>query len=164
MSMNGAYLRLTPEELARALDDPEWAWGFAEESLDEDGEGAAPARARHFTTGQTWHVLGFLLERAAFPVDVVMGEELLTGEPWGYEPPRYLAPDRVRLAADALRRTTYDRLVEGVEPAELTEAEIHPPIWESAASLDWARDAFASLREYLGAAASAGQAVVVWID
>ncbi|MFC9492052.1 DUF1877 family protein, partial [Streptomyces hydrogenans] len=113
---------------------------------------------------RTWHVLGFLLERAAFPVDVVMGEELLTGEPWGYEPPRYLAPDRVRLAAGALRRTTYDRLVEGVGPAELTEAEIYPPIWESAASLDWARDAFASLREYLGAAASAGQAVVVWID
>ncbi|WP_123441617.1 DUF1877 family protein [Streptomyces sp. PanSC9] len=45
--MNGEYLRVTPEELTRALKDPEWALDLAEEIQDaqEDNE-TTPAEAR----------------------------------------------------------------------------------------------------------------------
>lgn len=175
MSMNGEYLRLTPTELERALGDAEWALAFAEEvqdaqedgDVDGDGDGdveGAPGDARWFSTDQTWHLLAYLLRRAEFPVDIVFGEVTLADEEWGYEKPRYLSPDRVRLAADALGRTTYDRLVHGVDPAELTEAEIYPLIWDSSDALDWARDVFGGLVRFFGAAAAAGHAVVLWID
>lgn len=165
MSMNGEYLRVTPAELDRALKDPEWALDLVDEIQDAHEESEpAPAGARHFTTHQTWHLLGFLLQRSAFPVDIVHGEESLAADDWGYGPPRYLAPERVRLAADVLDRTTYDQLVQGVDPSELTKAEIYPQIWDSPASLEWARDLFTSLTEFFRGAASTGHAMLIWID
>lgn len=165
MSMNGEYLRVTPAELDRALQDPERAWDIAEKIQDAQEESEpAPTEARHFTTHQTWHLLGFLLKRSAFPVDIVQGEEPLTTDDWGYGPPHYLTQDRVRLAADTLRQTTYDQLIRGVDPSELTKAEIYPGIWDSPASLEWARDLFPSLTEFFRDAASAGHAMLIWID
>ncbi|WP_222723542.1 YfbM family protein [Streptomyces sp. MS191] len=165
MSMNGEYLRVTPAELDRALKDPEWAWELVEEVQDAQEEGEpAPAEARHFTTHQTWHLLGFLLQRAAFPVDIVHGEEPLTTDHWGYGPPQYLTPERVQLAADTLHRTTYGQLVRGVDPSELTEAEIYPQIWDTPTSLEWADDLFTPLTEFFGGAASTGHAMLIWID
>ncbi|MEU9669703.1 YfbM family protein [Streptomyces bobili] len=164
MSMNGEYLRVTPAELDRALNDPEWAWDLAAAIQDTQVSEPAPAEARHLTTHQTWHMLGFLLQRSAFPVDIVHGEETLAADDWGYEPPRYLTPDRVRLAADALQRTTYDQLIQGVDPSELTKAEIYPDIWDSPDSLEWAGDLFTPLTEFFRGAASAGDAMLLWID
>lgn len=101
--------------------------------------GTAPAEARHFTTHQTWNLLGFLLKRSAFPVDIVFGEEPVPeADAWGYEPPRYLTAERVRLAADRLDRMTYDELIRGVDHAELASAEVYPQIWDSPTSLEWA--------------------------
>ncbi|MFC8587736.1 YfbM family protein [Streptomyces sp. NPDC057217] len=164
MSMNGEYLRVTPAELERALKDPEWALELAEEIQDAQEESEVPVEARHFTTHQTWHLLGFLLQRFAFPVDIVHGEEPLADDDWGYGPPRYLAPDRVRLAADVLRQTTYDRLIQDVDPSELAKAEIYPRIWDSPTSLEWARDLFTPLTEFFRGAASTGHAVLIWLD
>ncbi|MFG3264603.1 MULTISPECIES: YfbM family protein [Streptomyces] len=164
MSMNGEYLRVTPGELERALADPERAWDLAAAIQDAQVGDPAPAEARHFTTHQTWHMLGFLLRRSAFPVDIVHGEETLLADDWGYEPPRYLTPDRVRLAADALHRTTYDQLIQGVDPSELAKAEIYPDIWDSPDSLEWAGDLFTPLTEFFRGAASTGHAMLLWID
>ncbi|WP_327436421.1 MULTISPECIES: YfbM family protein [unclassified Streptomyces] len=165
MSMNGEYLRVTPAQLDRAVKDPEWAWDLVEEIQDTEAEGEpAPAEARHFTTHQTWHLLGFLLQRSAFPVDVVHGEEPIATDDWGYGPPRYLTPERVRLAADTLHRTTYGRLIQDVDPSELSKAEVYPLIWDSPASLEWASDLFTPLTEFFQGAASAGHAMLIWID
>ncbi|MGW6913898.1 YfbM family protein [Kitasatospora sp. NPDC054939] len=162
--MNGEYLRVTPEELARAIDDPEWSLERAEEIQDaEEGDEPAPAEARHLCIDGTWDLLGFLLRRAAFPVDLVHGGEPFD-EDWGYGPPRYLTTDQVRLAADALEGTSYDELIRGVGYEELAAAETYPNIWDSPASLEWARDAFAGLTTYLRAAATAGDAVLLWLD
>ncbi|MFD9084941.1 YfbM family protein [Streptomyces erythrochromogenes] len=151
MSMNGAYLRVTPAELERALKDPEWALDLADGIQDAQEESEpTPAEARHFTTHQTWHLLGFLLQRSGFPVDIVHGEETLTAEDWGYGPPRHLTPDRVRLAADTLQQATYDRLIQGVDPVELTEAEVYPQIW------DYARRTVPVVERGVGPHASSG--------
>ncbi|MGD9486022.1 YfbM family protein [Streptomyces sp. TRM70308] len=163
--MNGEYLRVTPAELNRALKDPEWVLDLVEEIWDAQEESEpAPDEARHFTTHKTWDLLGFLLRRSAFPVDIVYGEELFAADDWGYGPPRYLTSDRVRLAADTLLQTTYDQLVQGVDLSELDEAEIYPRIWDSPTSLEWARDLFTPLTEFFQGAASADHAMLIWLD
>ncbi|MGW3327881.1 YfbM family protein [Streptomyces virginiae] len=166
MSINGEYLRVTPDELDRALKDPEWGLDLAEQIQDaQDDDGTAPVEARHFTTHQTWNLLDFLLKRSVFPVDIVQGEELFAeADDWGYGPPRYVTADRVQLAADTLTRMTYDQLVHGVDHCELAAAEVYPQIWDSPMSLDWARDVFPSLTEFFRGAASDGHAVVIWLD
>ncbi|MFD9643387.1 DUF1877 family protein, partial [Streptomyces sp. NPDC059082] len=65
----------------------------------------------------------------------------------GHGPPRHLTADRVPLRAEALSGLTYDQLLDAVEPSELTEAEVHPLIWEDRAPLERARDGFAGLTE-----------------
>ncbi|MER7623461.1 YfbM family protein [Streptomyces sp. NPDC126503] len=166
MSMIGEYFRVTAAELGRSMDDPDWALDYIDEirDLEEEAE-PSPAMARHFSTYQTWHLLGFLLKRSGFPVDVIHGEEALEkADDWGYGPPRYLTTDRVRLGAEALSGLTYDQLLNGVDPAELNTAEIYPLIWDDHASLEWARDWFAGLTEYFKAAAREGHAVIIWLD
>ncbi|MGW2397384.1 YfbM family protein [Kitasatospora sp. NPDC001664] len=161
MSMNGEYLRVTPEELARALEDPEWAWDFADEAQDRSAEEDG---GRFFSTHRAWDLLGFLLKRSGFPVDVVHGEEPMPGaEDWGYGPPRHLTVAQVRSAAEGLERLSYDELIADVVQAELDATEIYPQI-DDTASLDWAREAFTPLVDFFRTAASAGHAVLVWID
>ncbi|MEV6977673.1 YfbM family protein [Kitasatospora sp. NPDC093806] len=165
MSMNGEYLRVTPEELDRALKDPAWALELVEEIQDEQEKNEpAPAEARHFTTDKAWDLVGFLLRRAGFPVDLVRdGQPFADDEDWGYGPPRYLTVEQVRLAAEALGGTGYDRLIDGVDPSELAEAEIYPAIWDSPESLEWARWVFPPLTEFVRAAAVDGDAMLLWI-
>ncbi|MET9119675.1 YfbM family protein [Streptomyces longwoodensis] len=165
MSMNGEYLRVRRAELDQALKDPAWALDLAAAIQDAQEElEPAPQEARYFTTHQTWDLLGFLLRRSAFPVDIVHGEKPLAADDWGYGPPRYLTHDRVRLAADTLHRTTYDRLIQGVDPSELAKAEIYPRFWDSPTSLEWARDLFTPLTEFFRGAASTGHAMLIWLD
>ncbi|MFE1407293.1 DUF1877 family protein [Streptomyces sp. NPDC058770] len=140
---------------------------YIEDTLEsEDGE-FTPLRTgvRHFSTYQAWHLLDFLLRRVDFPVNVVHGEEALgEADDWGYGPPHHLPADRVRHAAEALSGLTYDRLLDGVDPRDLTAAEIYPPGWEEPGALDWARNWFTGLTAYFEAAARDGHTVVVWLD
>lgn len=117
MSMIGEYLRVTAAELDRTIQNPQWALDLAEEIQDaEDVSKPTPAETRHFSTYKTWDLLRFLLSRAGFPVDVIHGEEPFTEEEWGYGAPKYLRAERVRLAAEALRTTSYDQLIAGADP------------------------------------------------
>ncbi|POX42989.1 DUF1877 domain-containing protein [Streptomyces sp. Ru72] len=166
--MIGEHLRVTTAELDRAIKDPDWALAFVEEVQDAEEETEpAPAEARHFSTYKTWDLLRFLLARAEFPVNVIHGEESFAedeDEDWGYGPPRYLRPERVRLAAEALRATSYDQLVSGVDPAELTSAEVYPLGWSEPGSLEWGRPWFDGLTQFFEAAARADDAILVWLD
>lgn len=166
MSMIGEYFRVTAAELARAVQDPDWALDFIEETEDAQEESdPPPAEARHFSTAKTWDLLGFLLRRAGFPVDVVHGEDRFAEtEDWGYGPPRYLPAERVRRGAEALARTPYDQLLVGVDPRELTEAGVYPLGWDTPDSLEWGRDHYAGLTRFFEAAARDGDAVLVWLD
>ncbi|MFD6416885.1 YfbM family protein [Streptomyces sp. NPDC060194] len=168
MSMIGEYARLTPAELDRATADPEWAEELVQGMVDaeeEAGPGGA-ADPRCHSTYKTWHALEFLLKRAGFPVDVVFGEEAVPGaEDWGYGPPRFLGPERVRVAAEALAATPPAALVEGVGPKDLAAAEVYPAgVWERGESLDWVTSHYEVLVAYFQSAAKAGDAVVMWLD
>ncbi|MGW0190114.1 YfbM family protein [Streptomyces sp. NPDC003362] len=166
MSMIGEYLRVTAAELDRAIQDADWALDFAEEVQDAEEETEpAPTDARHFSTYKTWDLLRFLLARAEFPVNVIHGEEpFAEDEDWGYGPPRYLRPERVQCAAEALRATSYDALIRGVDPAELDGAEVYPLGWGEPGALEWGRPWYDGLTQFFQAAASADNAMLVWLD
>ncbi|MET7428351.1 YfbM family protein [Streptomyces flaveolus] len=166
MSMIGEYVRLTAAELERTIQDPDWALDFVEGLRDaEEEKEPAPAEARHFSTYKTWDMLRFLLARAEFPVNVIFGEEpFAEDEDWGYGPPRYLRPERVQLAPEALRATGYAQLVSGVDPAELTSAEVYPLGWSEPGSLEWARPWYADLTHFFEAAARADDAMLIWLE
>ncbi|MCP9957328.1 YfbM family protein [Streptomyces sudanensis] len=167
MSMIGEYARLTAEEFARALEDPQWAQERVGELVEAElGGGPGGAEARCLDTDKAWHALDFLLSRIGFPVDVVFGEGAIPGaEDWGYTPPRYLTPARVRVAAEALRDTPVERLVEGVGPGDLARAEVYPVIvWERGEPLEYVTAYYEALVPFFGAAARDGDAVLMWLD
>ncbi len=164
--MNGEYLRVTPDELARAVKDPEWAMQLAEAVQDaQEQTPLPPAQARHLTTHKAWHAIAFLLDRAGFPVDIVYGEEpFAEDDDWGYGPPRYLTAERVRVAAEVLAATSYDELVNGVTPTDLAQAHVYPEIWDEPDSLEWACGWYEPLVPFFGAASTQGDAMLVWLD
>jgi hypothetical protein len=166
VSINGEYLRVSVDELARAVKDPGWAWELVEEIENaEDEVNLPPAKARHLTTHKAWHAIAYLHERAQFPVNVVHGEEpFAEAEEWGYGPPRYLTPEQVAIAAKALQATSYETLIAGVSLADLAQADIYPQIWDEPDSLEWVRSWYEPLVPFFGEAAKHSQAMFVWLD
>ncbi|MBV7700348.1 YfbM family protein [Streptomyces sp. TRM70350] len=156
----------TPSVGGTTDQDPDWALDFVEEVQDAEEETEpALAEARHFTTYKTWDMLRFLLARAEFPVDVIHGEERFAeDEDWGYGPPRYVRPERVQLAAEALRATSYGQLISGVDPAELTSAEVYPLGWSEPGALEGGRPWYDGLTQFFEAAARADDGILVWLD
>ncbi|MGX7757418.1 YfbM family protein [Streptomyces angustmyceticus] len=166
MSMIGAYARVTPAELHRALDDPEWALELVGGRMEAEAqECPRPAPARCLDVDTAWDALGFLLRRAAFPVDIVHGEEPVPGaDDWGYGPPRYLTPERVRTAAGALAEISGERLTSGVAPGDLAAAEVYPAIvWERGMPLDFVSEHYELLRPFFRAAADEGDGMLMWL-
>jgi hypothetical protein len=165
--MTGEYLRLAPDELRTAIADPGWLADHAAHVRDSEFADATPlAQARHLSIEKAWHVIDYILGRARFPVQIVYGEEDLPhidDDDWSYGPPSYLTPDRVRVAADALARTTFDDLVAGLGPDDMAREERYPFFWDESESLEWVRQCFEPLAPYFRAAAGAGDAIVVWI-
>ena len=166
--MNGEYLRVTPDELGRALKDPEWALELAQDVRDAEEEaGPSPGEARYLSTHKAWQAIGFILDRAGFPVDIVYGEGRFADDEeidWGYGPPRYLTPERVQTAGQALAATSFDALAAGVTQAALTQADIYPQVWDEPDSIEWVRGWFEPLIPYFGNAATQGQAMLIWLD
>ncbi|MFE0422814.1 YfbM family protein [Streptomyces sp. NPDC058953] len=167
MSMHGTYVRLTPDESARALRDPEWAEGYVDGLLEAEPDvERLPPTARSHHTDRAWHALDFLLRRRGFPVDVVHGEEEIPGaDDWGYGPPRLLSPERVRIAADAFAVLGPAGLIAGVAPGDLTAAEIYPVSrWSEPYALELLTGHYPPLAAFFRATALRGHALVVWID
>ncbi|MBA2806211.1 YfbM family protein [Streptomyces sp. KM273126] len=99
------------------------------------------------------------------PEDIVHGEQLIPGaDDWGYGPPCYLTPERVRIAAESLPSTSFETLVQGVTPEELSQADVYPQIWSDLSALDYVRHHHESLSPFFAAAAEEGDAVLVWLD
>jgi Domain of unknown function (DUF1877) len=180
--MYGEWLRLTPAELDRARTDPDWVLDMVMASDDMDDDNSTPeasARARYSGTDKTWHALSYLLYRAEFPIEIIMGEQPLiasagndeddeeseeeSGDDWSYGPPGYLTPDQVRQAAVALADITEASLIDGIDPADLTRNHVYPEIWDRPDELKWAVHAIPYIKAYFAAAAEAGEGIMCWI-
>ncbi|MEU6848656.1 YfbM family protein [Actinacidiphila alni] len=170
MSMIGEYARLTPAELDRVLEDPDWAQEFVEERIEHETATDGPeGAARTLDIDKSWDMLGHLLRRLDFPVDVVHGEAAVEGaDDWGYGPPCYLTADRVRTAAEAMAALPGAVLVKGVTATELDEAELYPTAGTDGAGaaewLDYVVHHYDALAAFFTAAARAGDAMLVWLD
>ncbi|MEU3603004.1 YfbM family protein [Streptomyces sp. NPDC006798] len=167
MSMRGVYIRLTPDEYARAAGDPGWAEEFADglRAAEPDVE-RPPPTARVHRTDRAWHGLDFLLRRRGFPVDVIHGEEPIPGAgDRGSGPPGLLSPERVRAAADAFAVLGPAELSAGVTPADLAAAEIHPASWwADPYAVELLTGHYVPLAAFFRATALRGHALVMWID
>jgi hypothetical protein len=169
MGMYGVYARVTPDELDRALKDPQWERELAE-SLQEnryDGDGEVPPGAgRILDVDKAWNGLWYLLHaEGGAPVDVVAGGDPISDYEWGYGPARYLTASQVATAAAYLRATPWAVLVRHFDPAEMTAKGIYPTVWNrpDEDNLGWLQDYHAELVPFFAAAASAGDAVITWI-
>ncbi|HEX6870229.1 MAG TPA: YfbM family protein [Micromonosporaceae bacterium] len=164
--MNGEYVRLTPGQMSRAIDDPMWALDLVREiRAAEDGADLALTTARYLTTDKAWQAIAFLLERAQFPIDIVYGEGQFADDvDWGYGPPGYLTAEQVRAAAEALLAINFDIITSGVSRASLAQADVYPQIWDEPDSLDWVRACYEPLVAFFADAAMLGDALLVWLD
>ncbi|MFY1672701.1 YfbM family protein [Plantactinospora sp. WMMB334] len=173
MSIKGNWLRVTPAELAQAKDNLDWALGLAESAQENE-------EWRLSRTDKAWNGLDFLLKRRGFTVPIVEGAEPFVdtsvddpdseddlddpGSDWGYGPPRYLTPEQVATAAAELAELTEDDLTQGVDPAELTRAQIYPSPWNRLEDLQWPSHYLPYVREFFTSAAKDGHAVICWLD
>jgi hypothetical protein len=165
MSTVGEYLRLTPEELNRVLDDPEVIAELVGQFIECEEE-VDDSEPRHHDTDVAWAALEFLLDRIGFPVDIVRGEEDIPGaSDWGNGPHRYLTSDQVSHAAQALAATSVEALLSGVTAEDLAQADIYPSdFWAEQDSLKYVAGAYEGLVPFVQAAARHGHPILVWLN
>ena len=164
--MVAQYVRLTPQELTRALDDPEWAeeWtnDLLDAELDVELDGADPPAGglRGHDTGKAWDPLRILLHRAAdvAPCPFLGGEAF--GPEWSYDRPRTLTPEDVRDLAARLGAVPFDSLLTAYDGDALADAYLGP----------WSRDDVAELRgvydglvDYFADTARRGDALLLYL-
>jgi hypothetical protein len=167
MSMIGEYARVTTGELGQVLGDPQWG----QELLDELSETAYPRRQEEPDDGRVldidkaWNGIWYLLQKAGGgPVDIVGGGVPVSDIDRGYGPARYLTADEVRAGSAHLQATTWESLASHYDPGKMSSAEIYPAIWDQGDEpLDYLRVNYESLVAFFAAAASVGDAVILWI-
>jgi hypothetical protein len=157
----GFLLRLTPIKVQRTesappSDNPLWPPAAPGEELSLD---------------KAWHGLHFLLTGTADGGTEPACFLLSGGEALGDDDDmdvRLLPPEQVRALAEHLASLGADELTRRFDPERMMKLEIYPEIWDRPEETDEPRGfllgAFAELREFVGGAASNGDAIVVCIS
>ncbi|MBB2915382.1 hypothetical protein FHS43_006702 [Streptosporangium becharense] len=161
MSLDGRYLRVTAAEVTRMIRDPEGAYEFAS-GLPDD---------RELWVHKAWMAISIILRRAGHPLDlaalnVADGEKTLPVGEWGgqiLQPPKYLDAHQVRIAAEALSRTSYDGLIGGIDPKLLSKCYGLHGKWDEK-DVEWVRLWFEPVIPFFEATAGEGDAILAWID
>ena len=156
----GFLLRFTPIKVQRTeeappSDNPLWPDPAPGEDLDLD---------------KAWHGLHFLLTGKADGGPEPACYLNSGGEDLGDDDDvqaRLLRPDQVRALAAHLAALDTDELMKRFDPARMMKLRIYPEIWDRPEETDAPRGfllgAFTELREFVGGAASDGDAIVVCI-
>ncbi|WP_327351288.1 YfbM family protein [Streptomyces sp. NBC_01304] len=155
MSMVLSFTCVTPEELARALQDPEWAEEFLDE-LDSDED--RPDNPDGFIE-KAWAGIQYLLDAAEAGVDLQMGglpidEELLfTG--WTAE--------MVQDAARKLQVLPFEKLAAHYDPARMQEQNVYPNIWthDPDGECEYLKWHYGTLLTFFEEASAKGSAAIV---
>jgi hypothetical protein len=164
--MSGNWLRVTPDELGRAIDDLSGAYDLAEEAMNGEND-------RWASTDKNWAAFDFLLRRRGVTPSIVLGPGVFPGtDPddefdeasWGYGPPVYLTPAQVATAAAALATLTEADLIRDLTPAEAMAADVYSFYPESDEDLAGYAGELPSAQQFFAAAAEAGDAVLCWLN
>lgn len=162
--MIGEYLRLEPQDLDKALADPEWAERVIEELYDaeERGETRDP---RLFDIDKAWHGIAFILDRADVDTAVIYGDAQVPGAgDWGYGPPSFLTPVRVRELAGTLNELDPRTIVHAVPLEDFIASDIYPVTDWDHDDLDYLVHWLEKLVAFYAQAADAGRGMLVWLD
>ncbi len=165
MSMIGNYRRVTPEQLAALLANPASVITFL---YPEDNRRLSPDE--HLDVDKAWHAIHFLLNGDPWEgeqplVNAVMGGNQLGEEDVGYGPARYLGPEEVQILAKALQEQPAHELLERFDTQRFNDAEIYPHGWSnSPEELEYVRDNYLRLTEYVRKAAEAGDAMLLYLN
>lgn len=156
MGMVISFYRVTPDELARAVDDP----GCVDDLLEVADERAKKDGSPDGYLDKSWAGLDFLLGSARVPVSIYDGDlEFLDddGYLFGWDTATVAETARV------LRSTPFEELARHYDPVRMTEQSVYPSIiWarEGTEALDWLREFYEDLVAFFDDAASRGCAAI----
>jgi hypothetical protein len=144
-----SFTQVTPAELDRAMEDPEWT---QEHLYDLDRTGQPDGYL-----DKAWDGIQFLLDAAEVPIDLrqdgdFIGEDGLSG--W--------TVDAIEEAAKHLRATPFEQLARHFDPARMTERDIYPGIWaHDDDALGYLRTNYETLVRFFDATAASGSAAIM---
>jgi hypothetical protein len=118
-----------------------------------------------FDLEKSWHVLHYLLTGEAEQAQPPLGNAILggteIGDDLGYGPARFLTPQQVQEVASALANVTKENLASRFNLEAMIRAGVYPVRDES--ELELAQEYLEPLSRYYSDAASAGNAMVLYI-
>lgn len=168
MSMMGEYRRLSPGQLQGLQDalqgNPEAVGDFLhpeERSYDKPDPQLKIERA--------WHGIEFLLygeEGSSSVLNVVMGGTAI-GDEGGYGPARYLLPEQVKEASQALGGLSKNELRKRFDPAAFEAAHIYPRGWtvgEPDAAFEWLWGKFVAVRDFFQEVARCNDVMLMYLS
>ncbi|MGK5674067.1 DUF1877 family protein [Micromonospora sp. URMC 106] len=144
-----SFIRVTPEELDRAMADPEWAMERVVD--DEDRPDCYLDKA--------WAGIQFLLDAAGVRVDLYEDGDVIDEEC------TLLAWDAgmVADAARALSAAPFEVLARHFDPERMTERKVYPQLWDDD-DLDYLEHHHAELVEFFAATAASGDAAIRYFN
>jgi len=190
MSVNFKYRRITPQELAAFQNNPPSIAAFfgtdkldrflGDEEFDEveylDEPSPVDDPERLFDLTNSGMAVHYLLTGEIMPsvsnippplFYVVMGGTPISDEDVGYGPPRYLTPEQVKEAADALSKLAPEYLRGGFDVAAYSAGGGYPSMrstgWEPE-DIEPLLDEYSSLRNFFLGTVERGDALLLWSD
>lgn len=163
MSMIGNYLPLSSEELAAIVQNPPHA-----EALAYPENGDLPPDA--LDIDKSWHLIHFLLNGETWGGDgplsqVILGGTELSDTDAGYGPFRYLGPEEVQAASQALAAVSSEELWSRFDADRAHEAEIYPQGWSGDdGEREYVQSNFQSLQQLYSKAAASGKAMLLYLS
>ncbi|SCL64249.1 protein of unknown function [Micromonospora citrea] len=140
-----SFTRVTPEELTRAMADPEWAMEHVVD--DEDRPGCFLEKA--------WAGIQFLLDEAEVRVDLYEDGDAIDEECLLFAWDDAL----VAHAAKALSAAPFEALARHYDPKRMIERNVYPTVWGDD-DLGYLEFHHAGLVEFFVATAAAGDAAI----
>jgi len=188
MSMCLALCSVDEPNLRKVLADPPLVWRVIAPDFPEAYENARPkpgkeVEAEELTLSEgevqntdldkAWHGIHYLLTGTSYEGEgpasfLLTGGKAVGNVDVGYGPARALMPDEVQDFHQALSAISAEDLRARFNPAEMMALDIYPDIWDRDPveddTLDYCLQYFKTLREFVGAAASRKQGLLIYIS
>jgi len=165
MSMNGMLRQIDEAQRLRLLKSPDEVLDFVDDEV--------PA-SQELDLDKAWHGLHFMLAGEAWegpePLCYLLsgGEQIGDEEDHdvGYGPARCLTSQQVKAFSNALLAITEEVFAGRYDGKKITALELYPRGWEEepAEMRAWLTQSFIDLRQFVKAAASRNQALLIWLQ
>ena len=169
MSMIFNLKRVAPPALRAMMRRPDTIEAFVQTAGTWFDPTTAPD-GEAWCMDKAWHGVHYLLTGSAWggqpPLNFLVAGPEIGDVDVGYGPARAHAPEAVGAIAAALATVSEATLRATFDPGAMEAATVYPTVWtrDGDAALAWLLGEFAGLREFVAAAAAAGDGLVLWLD